>query len=221
MLTILLREQNGDPNATLDTPYAIVVVILVPNRVAKGPAWTRARGVTRRPAQGGVRVRERVHRHQAGYGGRDGAVRAECDRAPPPYTIRSASSSSATWRPRCSSAPLALRRPRSAARAWRLRPQRSARRRAHWRSALAIEEIEESDGEVEIVKSVVAKGDAVKRSHSGATKSDVKESPLAEIKDDFHVCLVRDEDEARSTADRPGHRRQLRHECRGTLPSRR
>ena len=50
--TVLLREQSGDPNATLDTPFAIVVVLLAPGRVAKGPAWTlvESHGVPRREA---------------------------------------------------------------------------------------------------------------------------------------------------------------------------
>ena len=39
VLTVLLREQSGDPNATLDTPFALVVVC-ISDRVAKGPAWT-------------------------------------------------------------------------------------------------------------------------------------------------------------------------------------
>ena len=52
VLTVLLREQGGDPNATLYTPFAIVVVLLASDRVAKGPAWTfvESHGVPRREA---------------------------------------------------------------------------------------------------------------------------------------------------------------------------
>ena len=48
--------------------------------------------------------------------------------------------------------------------------------------ALTIEESEESDGEVETVKTVVAEGDAAKRSYSEAAKSDAEESSIAEFK---------------------------------------